>query len=62
MWFTLHKFLGTQTELVQSTEIKAPKWYFYNSAEILPERQKTDRQNDDSAEKMTVIALLESFY
>ena len=30
---------------------RAPKWYFYNSAKILPESQKWEPQNDDSAKQ-----------
>ena len=34
----------------KSAKIRAPKWYFYNSAEILSAENKRAK-NDDSAEK-----------
>ena len=54
--------LGPRPELILSAKTIAPKRYFYKSAEILPERQTPERQNDDRAEKMTVIGLLSLFY
>ena len=46
-----------QYELVSSAKTRAPKWYFYNSAEILPEHR-----NGDRAKKMKAIALIFLYY
>ena len=37
--------------LVQRAQMRLPKYYFYNSAKILPEWPKLEHRNDESAEK-----------
>ena len=45
-------------ELVLSTETRAPKWNMYKSAKILPERQKWERWNDESAKKVKISPII----
>ena len=50
-------------ELVSSAKMRAPKYYYCNSAKILPECQNPEGRNDDSTKRMKDIALLLlSFY